>query len=83
MKKYTNTIIKMHIVYCEVYFSCKGVLHMPRQAAKDLSGIKGCGDVHMGAKITNQINTNQQSNMVLSAYCVATQNCSTVNINFA
>lgn len=56
---------------------------MPRQAAKDLSGIKGCGDVHMGAKITNQINTNQQSNMVLSAYCVATQNCSTVNINFA
>lgn len=44
---------------------------------------KAGSNVKMGSKITNQINTNQQSNMVLSAYCVATQSCSTVNINFA
>lgn len=39
--------------------------------------------VKMGAKISNQINTNQQSNMALSAYCVITQNSSTINVNFA
>lgn len=39
--------------------------------------------VKMGAKISNQINTNQQSNMALSAYCVITQNSTTVNVNFA
>lgn len=39
--------------------------------------------IQMGAKVTNQINTNQQSNMVLSAYCAVTQSCSTVNINMA
>ncbi|MBZ2174248.1 hypothetical protein K8M07_03200 [Schnuerera sp. xch1] len=38
-------------------------------------------NVYMGAKIVNQINTNQQSNMCLSAYSVVTQNSSTVNIN--
>ncbi|WP_066501020.1 hypothetical protein [Abyssisolibacter fermentans] len=38
-------------------------------------------DVMMGAKIVNQLNTNQQTNMTLSAYCVTTQNSSTVNIN--
>ncbi|GFN36602.1 hypothetical protein [Tepidimicrobium xylanilyticum] len=36
---------------------------------------------YMGAKIANQINTNQQSNMLLSAYSVVTQNSTTVNIN--
>ena len=53
---------------------------MPKQTAKDVTRMNGDGVVHMGAKIANQINTNQQSNMLLSAYCVATQNCSTVNI---
>lgn len=48
-----------------------------------LPGIKEENNVKMGAKISNQINTNQQSNVVLSAYCVVTQTCSTVNINFA
>lgn len=41
------------------------------------------GSVKMGAKICNQLNTNQQSNMALSAYSAITQNCSTININFA
>ncbi|SDK07066.1 hypothetical protein [Natronincola ferrireducens] len=55
---------------------------MTKKTAKDLTKIKGTEDVQMSAKITNQINTNQQCNMVLSAYCVTTQSCSTVNINF-
>jgi hypothetical protein len=40
-------------------------------------------NVKIGAKISNQLNTNQQSNMALSAFCTATQTCSIVNINFA
>lgn len=54
-----------------------------KKTAKQRSIPKGKGLVKMGAKIANQINTNQQSNIALSAYCVATQDCSTVNINFA
>ncbi|NLW23537.1 MAG: hypothetical protein GXY88_09870 [Tissierellia bacterium] len=42
---------------------------------------KGRENTYMGAKIANQINTNQQSNMLLSAYSVVTQNSTTVNIN--
>ncbi|CCQ97188.1 conserved hypothetical protein [[Clostridium] ultunense Esp] len=42
---------------------------------------KGKHNTYMGAKIANQINTNQQSNMLLSAYSVVTQNSTTININ--
>lgn len=42
---------------------------------------KGKQNTYMGAKIANQINTNQQSNMLLSAYSVVTQNSTTININ--
>ncbi|MGI6777677.1 MAG: hypothetical protein ACOX7R_06515 [Acetivibrionales bacterium] len=56
---------------------------MPTETEKAISGGSKKGSVKMGAKISNQINTNQQSNMALSAYCVITQDCSTVNINFA
>lgn len=42
---------------------------------------QGKDTTYMGAKIANQINTNQQSNMCLSAYSVATQSSSTVNVN--
>jgi len=38
-------------------------------------------NTYMGAKIANQINTNQQSNMCLSQLSVVTQNSTTVNIN--
>lgn len=40
-------------------------------------------NVHMQADIVDQINTNQQSNMVLSAYSVITQSCTTVKLNGA
>jgi hypothetical protein len=56
---------------------------MAREAAKKVPKVKKANNVKMGAKISNQINTNQQSNMALSAYCAITQTCSTVNINFA
>ncbi|HEY8363469.1 MAG TPA: hypothetical protein VIK77_11475 [Tissierellaceae bacterium] len=36
---------------------------------------------YMVAKIANQINTNQQSNMCLSSCSAVTQNSTTVNIN--
>lgn len=57
---------------------------MPKDSCKSDKKCCGGSDSHvrMGAKISNQINTNQQSNMALSAYCVITQNCSTVNVNF-
>lgn len=58
---------------------------MAKKTTKDLpysSRTNNRDDVRMSAKITNQINTNQQCNMVLSAYCATAQNCSTVNINF-
>lgn len=42
---------------------------------------KATDNTYMGAKIANQINTNQQSNMCLSAYSAVTQNSTTVNIN--
>jgi len=56
---------------------------MPEKTLKELSRNRGNGIVKMGAKIANQVNTNQQSNMALSAYCVITQECSAVNLNFA
>jgi len=40
-------------------------------------------NTYMGAKIANQINTNQQSNMCLTAYSIVTQSSSTVNISLA
>lgn len=55
---------------------------MPKKINEDLSGIEEDNSVHMGAKIANQINSNQQSNMALTAYCITTQNSSTVTINF-
>ncbi|ARE88019.1 hypothetical protein [Clostridium formicaceticum] len=55
---------------------------MNKAIPKDLSKIQHKDNVRMTAKISNQINTNQQSNMALSAYSVTTQSCSTVNINF-
>lgn len=56
---------------------------MPSKAANTIPKAKRGSNVKMGAKISNQINTNQQSNMSLSAYCVVTQTSSIVNINFA
>lgn len=56
---------------------------MSNEAANALPKCKEDNNIKMGAKISNQINTNQQSNIALSAYCVITQTCSTVNINFA
>lgn len=41
------------------------------------------GGTFMGAKIANQINTNQQSNMCLTELSVVTQNSTTVNISLA
>ncbi len=56
---------------------------MPSKATNKIPKTKKGGSVKMGAKISNQINTNQQSNMALSAYCAVTQTHSIVNINFA
>ena len=42
---------------------------------------KGKENTYMGAKIANQINTNQQSNMCLSSCSAVTQSSSTANIN--
>ncbi|MCR2042850.1 hypothetical protein [Anaerosalibacter massiliensis] len=56
---------------------------MSQDFKKTLPKVKDKDNVRMGAKIANQINTNQQSNMCLSAYSAVTQNSSTVNINFA
>lgn len=39
------------------------------------------GSTYMGAKVANQINTNQQSNMCLTQLNVVTQNSSTINIS--
>jgi hypothetical protein len=61
----------------------KGGLLMPSKATNKIPKTKKGGSVKMGAKISNQINTNQQSNMALSAYCAVTQTHSIVNINFA
>lgn len=55
---------------------------MSEELTKSISKVKGDNSIKMGAKIANQINTNQQSNVSLSALCVTTQSCSTVNINF-
>lgn len=40
-------------------------------------------NTYMGAKIANQINTNQQSNMCLTAYSAVTQSSSAINISLA
>ncbi|HHV99374.1 MAG TPA: hypothetical protein GXX36_07345 [Clostridiaceae bacterium] len=56
---------------------------MPENVTSTLPKVRADNSVKMGAKIANQINTNQQSNVVLSAYCVVTQVCTTININFA
>ena len=56
-----------------------GVSFMSKDTQKSLP--KGKHNTYMGAKIANQINTNQQSNMLLSAYSVVTQNSTTININ--
>lgn len=52
---------------------------MTKETSKSLPRVKD--NTYMGAKIANQINTNQQSNMCLSAYSAVTQNSTTVNIN--
>lgn len=56
---------------------------MSKKSSETLHKTKGKNDIQMGAKIANQINALQQSNILLSAYCATTQSCSTVNINFA
>lgn len=56
---------------------------MSEKTVRDLHKTKKKSDVQMGAKIANQINSHQQTNMLLSAYCATTQSCTTVNINFA
>jgi len=61
----------------------KGGLLMPEKATGTLPRLRADNNVKMGAKIANQINANQQSNVVLSAYCVVTQTCTNININFA
>ncbi|NLY77403.1 MAG: hypothetical protein GX080_04855 [Tissierellia bacterium] len=55
---------------------------MSKQAENSLS-IKKDKGTFMGAKVANQINTNQQSNMCLTQLSVVTQNSSTVNISLA
>ncbi|MEW6622866.1 MAG: hypothetical protein AB1420_07040 [Bacillota bacterium] len=46
-----------------------------------LPNIKNPGDVYMQAEIIDQLNTNHQSNMTLSAYSVITQSASTIKIS--
>ncbi|NLX62770.1 MAG: hypothetical protein GXZ06_09805 [Tissierellia bacterium] len=54
---------------------------MSKTSVKSLPATRD--NTYMGAKITNQVNTNQQSNMCLTAYSVVTQSSSTVNISLA
>lgn len=56
---------------------------MPKQAAGKLPESKKSNDIYMQADIIDQVNTNQQSNMTLSAYSVITQSDSAVKINSA
>ena len=55
---------------------------MSRNTENALSNKKDEG-TFMGAKIANQINTNQQSNMCLTQLSVVTQNSTTINISLA
>lgn len=59
----------------------KGEIAMSKTSAKSLPATRD--NTYMGAKIANQINTNQQSNMCLTAYSAVTQSSSTVNISLA
>lgn len=52
---------------------------MSKETSKKIP--KARESTYMGAKIANQINTNQQSNMCLSSLSAVTQNSPTVNIN--
>ncbi|KNF08063.1 hypothetical protein CLPU_10c01180 [Gottschalkia purinilytica] len=54
---------------------------MSDNLTKSLEDIQNDNGITMKANIIDQINTNQQSNMTLSAYSVITQVCSTVKIN--
>ena len=56
---------------------------MPDQTVEKLNELDKKNDVYMRADIIDQLNTNQQSNMTLSAYSVVTQSYSTVKINSA
>jgi len=55
---------------------------MSRNTENALSNKKDEG-TFMDAKIANQINTNQQSNMCLTQLSVVTQNSTTINISLA
>ncbi|WP_028309660.1 hypothetical protein [Desulfitibacter alkalitolerans] len=46
-----------------------------------LSKLKGPAHVYMQAEIIDQLNTNNQSNMTLSAYSIITQSSSMVKIS--
>lgn len=48
---------------------------------KDIKKSEKNNSVQMGAKIANQINSIQQSNMLLTYTCVITQNAGVTNIN--
>lgn len=54
---------------------------MQGETIKEFPDIKDSNGMHMQAGIIDQLNTNQQSNMTLSAYSVITQNCSTIKFN--
>lgn len=53
---------------------------MSKKAEKQLANHRD-GSTFMGAKVANQINTNQQSNMSLTQLSVVNQNSSTINLN--
>lgn len=56
-----------------------GIVYV-KKAEKQLANHRD-GSTFMGAKVANQINTNQQSNMSLTQLSVVNQNSSTINLN--
>lgn len=46
-----------------------------------LTELKGPDYIHMQADVIDQLNTNNQSNMTLSAYSLINQSCSTIKIS--
>ncbi len=52
------------------------------EEVKGLTKTNPSNDVFMEAGIIDQFNTNQQSNMTLSAYSVITQSFSAIKINY-
>jgi hypothetical protein len=64
-------------------FGPKGGVLMTQKTVNQLNKNKKKNSVQMGAKIANQINTAQQSNLLLSYSCATTQSATILNVNFA